>query len=434
KRTERRAVRYYVHAAARPRVRAFLGAQLLWVLSYAALPSFFVLYAADVLKLTAAEASLILSGFGLATAAAVVAAARAREPEHQRTLLGMGVSLMAIGFLGVAAAGDIFAALGALLAAGIGFGLVTTLGFSLFSSLIPAGEEGGYTAMFFSVRAVASAVALPAAGWAIAATGSYRALFLFAGAAATAALLPLARVGLASCERRALQAPETPWLLRWGVELVALAGILLAAGHLLGRTGLQRLDEAVFELVNSLGPGPEFLWDALNPHTRNYVLLGVLAAAAAAATSVRLVYPVVALVVVSALVSWGLLELVYAGFDRPRPEEVLGPGHIVLDGNTWGHIESFPSGHMAITTALAAATALAFPRLRGVLWTYVAAVGFTRVLFGAHFPLDTVAGVVLGYVVARAVYGLFVEAGVFERRKGETRWLAALTGERSRPA
>ena len=123
----------------------------------------------------------------------------------------------------------------------------------------------------------------------------------------------------------------------------------------------------MFELVDSLGPGPELLWDALNPHTRNYLLRGVLAAVTAAVTSIRLVYPVVALVVASAVVSWGVLELVYAGFDRPRPEEVLGPGQIVLEGNSWGHLESFPSGHMAITTALAAAIALAFPRLRAVL-------------------------------------------------------------------
>ena len=72
---------------------------------------------------------------------------------------------------------------------------------------------------------------------------------------------------------------------------------------------------------------------------------------------------------------------------------------------------------MAITTALAAATALVFPRLRTVLWAYVVAVAFTRVLFGAHFPLDTVAGVALGYVSARAAYALFVEAGLLEPRE-----------------
>ena len=51
---------------------------------------------------------------------------------------------------------------------------------------------------------------------------------------------------------------------------------------------------------------------------------------------------------------------------------------------------------MAITAALAVAIALAFPRLRFALWAYVAAVAFTRVRFGAHFPLDIVAGTALG--------------------------------------
>ena len=44
---EGRAVRYYVHAAARPGVRGFLVAQILWVLGYAALPAFFLLYAEE---------------------------------------------------------------------------------------------------------------------------------------------------------------------------------------------------------------------------------------------------------------------------------------------------------------------------------------------------------------------------------------------------
>ncbi len=423
----RRAVGYYVHAATRPRVRAFLGAQVLWVASYAALPSFFILYAEDVLELTAAEASLALVGFGVATGAAVVAAGRTKEAAHQKTLLSMGVSLMAIGFLVVAAAPDLLAAVGALLAAGIGFGLVSTLGFSLFTTLIPAGEAGGYTAMFFAVRAIASAAALPAAGWTVALTGNYRALFVLSALAAAAALVPLAAVGLPSAARPHLQAPAPHWLIRWSTGLVALAGLTLGAGHLLGRTAAHRLDQALFEQVNTLGPGPELLWDVLNPHTRNYVLLGAVAALAAATVSVRLVYPVVGLVLASAIASWGLLELVYAGFDRPRPEEVLDASRIVLNGNHWAHLESFPSGHMAITTAIAGATALVFPRLRTLLWLYVAAVAFTRVLFGAHFPLDTVAGIVLGAVVARAAYSLFVEVGLLERREtagaeGRERW------------
>jgi Glycosyl transferase family 2/PAP2 superfamily len=56
------------------------------------------------------------------------------------------------------------------------------------------------------------------------------------------------------------------------------------------------------------------------------------------------------------------------------------------------------------------------------LWAYVAAVAFTRVMFGAHFPLDTVAGTALG--TASAI--LVVLA--FERR----RRLRALVTEAAR--
>jgi MFS family permease len=76
--------------------------------------------------------------------------------------------------------------------AAAGFGLISTLAFSLFASLIPAGEAGGYTALYYSLRALASALAVPLVGLTIAATGSYRSLFLLGGVATLAALVPLA--------------------------------------------------------------------------------------------------------------------------------------------------------------------------------------------------------------------------------------------------
>ena len=410
------AISYYLRSAARPGVRAFLTAQMLWVLGYAALPAFFLLYAKESLGFSPAVASIWLVGFGLVTAAAVVAAGRVKDEALQRSLLTLGVTLMGTGFLGVASTGDHLAIAGALTAAGIGFGFVSTLGFSLFSALIPAGEAGSYTAMFFSVRAISAAVALPVAGWAIAITDSYRTLFVLSGVVTIAALLPLLRVPGLRGKRPELHAPPPHILMRWGVLLAAVYVSILVTGFLVSATQLQGVDESLFRAVNGLGHGPEELWEALNPHLRNYVILVALAAAAALFTDPRLIYRVVGLVVGSALVSWGLLEGLYAALDRPRPEEVLEPGQIKLEDN-WNYIESFPSGHMAITAALAVSTALVFPRLRTILWTYVVAVAFTRVLFGAHFPLDTVAGVALGYVSALAVHALFVEAGALERKK-----------------
>jgi MFS family permease len=429
-----RAISYYLRSARRPGVRAFLTAQTLWVLGYAALPAFFLLYAKESLGFSPAVASVWLVGFGLVTAAAVVASGRVKDEERQRSLLTLGVTLMGSGFLGVASTGDHLAIAGSLTAAGIGFGFVSTLGFSLFSALIPPGEAGGYTAMFFSVRAIAAAVALPVAGWAIALTDSYRTLFVLSGAVTLAALLPLLRVPGVRRERLALQAPPRHAVMRWGVMLAAVYTGILFVGFLVSATQLQGVDEALFRMVNGLGHGPEELWDALNPHMRNYVILVAVAGAAALVSDPRLVYPVVSFVLASAIVSWGLLEGVYAALDRPRPEEVLHPSQIMLEDN-WNYIESFPSGHMAITAALAVSIGLVFPRLRAMLWAYVIAVGFTRVLFGAHFPLDTLAGTLLGYASAKAVYALVVEAGLFPQRQPERqpRRLTALL-QRQRPA
>jgi membrane-associated phospholipid phosphatase len=126
----------------------------------------------------------------------------------------------------------------------------------------------------------------------------------------------------------------------------------------------------------------------------------------------------VALVFGAALLAWGLLEGVYAVWNRARPEEVIG-AEAILNGHTWAHIESFPSGHMAITAALAVSAALAFPRLRFVLWAYVAVVALTRVFFGAHFPLDTLAGITIGTVSARVVFSFFVEVGLLEAQRSK---------------
>jgi undecaprenyl-diphosphatase len=396
--SEARAFAYYGAAIRRREVRGILLAQILWVLGYAALPAFFLLYAEKELGLEPSTASLVLAGFGIATAAAIGIAGRARNPERHRPLLLAGVVLMGLGFLGVAATTSLAAVAVALVAAAAGFGLISTVGFPLFSSLIPEGEAGGYTALYFSVRAISSAVALPTAGGVIAATGSYRALFVLGGLAALAALIPL--VGLP--RRR----PG-----RLGIALALLAPVP-ALGLLIAHTGLQRLDEELFRAINGLGPGPELLWTALDPHTRNYVLLIALALAAASLSQPRRMLDAFARVMTSALLAWGLLEAIYSLYDRARPEENVAAGDISLNGHSWAHLNSFPSGHMAITAALAVAVALAFPRLRTALWVYVAAVAFTRVLFGAHFPLDVLAGTALGTASALLVAVAFARVRV----------------------
>jgi membrane-associated phospholipid phosphatase/predicted MFS family arabinose efflux permease len=390
-----RSTSYYFHIASKPGVRGFLVAQILWVLGYAALPAFFLLFAEEELGLRPAVASLWLAGFGIATAAAIVGAGRVRKASLQRPMLLAGVALMGTGFLGVAASTSLIVVGPALMAGAIGFGLISTLGFPLFSQLIPEGEEGGYSALYFSVRAISSTIALPTAGWLIAVTGTYRTLFVLGGIVTLAALVPLTSVRLPRLRRG-----------RGVAALGAVWAAILALGIVTERTRLQGADEWLFQKINGLGPGPDWVWTTLDPHTRNYVVLIALAVGLAAVTSLRSVPRVFAQVMGAALLSWGLLEALYALNDRPRPEEALGASEVSLNGHSWAHLHSFPSGHMAITAALAVAIALAFPRLRWLLWGYVAAVAFTRVMFGAHFPLDVLAGTALGAASAYAVVAL----------------------------
>ncbi len=378
--SEGRALRYYLRAASRPGVRGLLVAQILWVLGYAALPVFFLLYAEEELGLTAAVASLWLAGFGLSTGATIALAGRIRNPARHRPLLLVGVAMMGGGFLAVSASSDLVFVGAAMLSAGVGFGLVSTLGFPLYSSFIPEGEAGGYTALYFSVRSISTAIALPAAGWTVDLTGSYRSLFVLGGVATLAALLPL--VDLRAISR-----------LRLGLGLLAVVPVL---GVLVAHTELHHVDKVLFRAVNDLGPGHDLIWWALDPNLRNYAALLVVAAVAALVTRPQRLLGVLGRVGGGALLAWGLLDVVHFLYNRPRPEESFAPGEISLNGHHWAHLNSFPSGHMAITAGLGVGIALAFPRLRTLMWGYIAAVAFTRVMFGAHFPFDVIAGTAMG--------------------------------------
>lgn len=186
-----RPVRFYSRLLVRPGVRAMLLAEILWVLGYAALPVFFILYAQNVLGLGTGLASLWLAAFAVVSGIAMLVSGRLRRPSLHKPMLLAGVAIMGAGFLGIAASTSLVAVSMAVLLAAIGFGMISTLGYALFAHLIPQGEAGGYTALYFSLRAAAAVVALPVAGWTIAATDSYRSMFVLGGVATLAALLPL---------------------------------------------------------------------------------------------------------------------------------------------------------------------------------------------------------------------------------------------------
>jgi undecaprenyl-diphosphatase len=86
--------------------------------------------------------------------------------------------------------------------------------------------------------------------------------------------------------------------------------------------------------------------------------------------------------------------------DRPRPFEV-GEGTEPLLHGIIG--SSMPSGHAATSFAGAVALMRFLPEARAVLLLLAAAVAFSRVYVGVHYPGDVLVGALIGVVTATAL-------------------------------
>jgi membrane-associated phospholipid phosphatase/predicted MFS family arabinose efflux permease len=202
--------------------------------------------------------------------------------------------------------------------------------------------------------------------------------------------------GESSAEAAAtLRGAAREWAPRIALGML-LAWVVAAALPLL--TGV---DEQLFLAINGLGDGPEWLYQALDPHSRNYLLLAGAAALATLVATRRLRFAGGALLAMALAGVFAdlVLEIIQLGVDRPRPEEALGGEVLRSHDRHWSHIPSFPSGHLIVTTALAVAASAIAPILRVPAFLYLAAIAVTRITFGAHFPLDVVIGTIIGWQV-----------------------------------
>lgn len=69
---------------------------------------------------------------------------------------------------------------------------------------------------------------------------------------------------------------------------------------------------------------------------------------------------------------------------------------------------SFPSGHAAISWALAYMLSQKEPRLQWVWYVLAFLISFSRIYIGKHYPLDVVAGGLLGWCIGYSVVKLAV--------------------------
>jgi membrane-associated phospholipid phosphatase len=203
----------------------------------------------------------------------------------------------------------------------------------------------------------------------------------------------------------------------WGPRLAGAMAAVLAIGAAL--PVLQPLDNGLFLAINGLGDGPEWVYQAFDPHGRNYAILVLTAAVASAIVLRRARYAVgtAIAVVLAGLLADGAWELVKLFIERARPEEVLGTQVALSHDRSWAPIGSYPSGHLLVTTAIAAAAAAAVRALRGPLLAYVAALALTRLLFGAHFPIDVLVGAAFGHEVGLFATTLLASARLLPQRR-----------------
>jgi undecaprenyl-diphosphatase len=99
------------------------------------------------------------------------------------------------------------------------------------------------------------------------------------------------------------------------------------------------------------------------------------------------------LTAIAVLAADGIAGLVKSAVGEDRPSE---PGALV----TIPHSHSFPSGHTATAVAGAIVLSSFAPRAAPLLGVLAAAVAYSRLYVGVHFPLDVVGGAAIGAVTA----------------------------------
>ena len=140
-----------------------------------------------------------------------------------------------------------------------------------------------------------------------------------------------------------------------------------------------------------------------------------------------------ALFILLVLLSSGLVaDIVKVIVGRARPKLLFADGFY---GFTWGALQadywSFPSGHASNIVALGVALFLLWPRGALLYAVAVLLVMASRVIIGAHYPSDVLAGAALGASVAWLVWRGFARRGIV-LGTAEPQLLGASTGVQER--
>ncbi|MEO8682438.1 MAG: phosphatase PAP2 family protein [Vicinamibacterales bacterium] len=107
--------------------------------------------------------------------------------------------------------------------------------------------------------------------------------------------------------------------------------------------------------------------------------------------------------ILAALFTWMIVDgFIKPMVDRRRPFEVDQEIQLIDQRPLTA---SFPSGHAATAVAGALAGTALFPAAGWVMWPLAAAIAFTRLYLGVHWPSDVLAGALVGLLSGWLVLG-----------------------------
>ena len=105
----------------------------------------------------------------------------------------------------------------------------------------------------------------------------------------------------------------------------------------------------------------------------------------------------VSLVFVGGVSAWLLAQILKAIFAMPRPFIALPDVHLLINETGF---DSFPSGHATFFAALAISIYFYHKHFGIILGIFALLIGLARIIAGIHFPVDILAGYLLGIAVA----------------------------------
>jgi undecaprenyl-diphosphatase len=105
--------------------------------------------------------------------------------------------------------------------------------------------------------------------------------------------------------------------------------------------------------------------------------------------------------------SWVIAELILKNLIR-RSRPFVDLSVTVVGGEASGY--SFPSSHATAAFAVAYIVSTFQPRLRWFFWLIALFVSLSRVYMGVHYPVDIIAGALLGIGIGKVSLGITTSA------------------------